>query len=616
MEILDFFKKKQSKYLLTLLILNNINAGCKKKCVDKGNNDTKKKQNTTQSSVQSGGQEKPKGEKPDLEEETEEEKKKRLEEEEKKKKEEEENKKTHEEIEKETIQKLEEERLNKKADEIKYFFEVLNKIYLDPKNKVVKIDNIINASIDENGLKEAIKYFENLNFNDTKDKKNISNVFTNLYNIFNIKNIDKKNEINKISDENIFHQYLKSLVYMNKENKILIIKNKNNNEIHFLLQDCAIKDIEYNNDNYDILEIVIHNQLIRTIEKSADEKNKYTDVEMYLAIDLSKNRFVNFNESLGVSKKILNYIEDSKKSLPKNVCYSYPLYLLGEKIEDYYFKYTNNYIYSCSKNEPNTDNLYDFEHIIKIETTDDFYLKFSEDIGKKESNLKYNAKYNYKNVPFSFETFEKIHTSLEKLTDFTKINEVQNDLLKLVKEDKIYSGQYITKLDYVPYDFLFFQNFDKKDIKNTTFPYNYNVYIYNDNNETKVDIKNWEDNKNNKNIIKNIDEFKKDFDKVLGNNKYNFSKLVLLFKNIMKGNKSIELNGKINAFFSQLLSDKEWDELNKSKKLDNLCIKIANDLSSIVLGKDIEKDANYKVFLLNKNTTDKNSYFKSEEKTK
>jgi len=49
-------------------------------------------------------------------------------------------------------------------------------------------------------------------------------------------------------------------------------------------------------------------------------------------------------------------------------------------------------------------------------------------------------------------------------------------------------------------------------------------------------------------------------------------------------------------YFSPLLSDEEWDNLDTK----NLCIKIANDLSSIKLDKNIEKDVNSKVFALNK----------------
>ena len=578
--------KKYYNYLYSLIILNNINAGCKN-CKGKNKDKTEQKKNINNQLNEEDSEkpiEDPNKDKDKDPKETEEEKKKRL----------------------------EEERLESKANEIKYFFSVLNKIYLDPKNKTDEVDKIdinIKATIDENGLKEAIKYFENLNFNDTIDDNYVTNVLTNLYNIFNIENVDKKNEINKEYKKNIFYKYLVNLIRTNKDNKILIVKNKNNNEIHFLLQECQDGTIEYNNENYDILEIFIHTIKVAPIKKSEDEKKKYTDVEMYLAIDLSKNKFVNFNESLGVSKTILNHIYDSKKSLPgDNVCSSYVLNLLNEKIDNYYFIYTNNYIYNCSKNKPNTDNLYDFEHVIKMESIDNYNFKFSEEIGKKKSNLGYY----YKDAPFSFETYEKICTTLGKLKDINKITEVQNDLLKLVKEDKIYSGQKIKKENYDLSSNIKFTKFEDTNKKNTDRPYTYNIYIYKDNNEIKVDIKKWEDNEENTKFIKQINNFEANLTTLFGAQNYQFNSIVKLIYNINKDSKKYGLNNIIKIHFSRILTKEEWDKLDTR----NLCIKIADDLSLIELGKDIAKGDNFKVFLLNKNTINELSYFLSEERTK
>jgi len=102
--------KKNFNYLYSLLILNNINAGCKNTSGkgDKGKKPDSKNGQLTDPLTK---------DKTDNEE-TEEEKKKKLEEEEKKKKE-----------------KLEEERLDKIATEVKKFFNILNKVYVNNKTK-------------------------------------------------------------------------------------------------------------------------------------------------------------------------------------------------------------------------------------------------------------------------------------------------------------------------------------------------------------------------------------------------------------------------------------------------------------------------------------------------
>ena len=137
--------KKNFNYLYSLLILNNINAGCKNTS-GKGDKENKKNETTptsTPSNTLTDNNNNDNNNNNENQGETEDQKRERLAEEEKKKKE-----------------KLEEARLNKIASEVKKFFNVLNKVYINNKTKDGKTGEIIKIEIVEDKIKEFIKYLE------------------------------------------------------------------------------------------------------------------------------------------------------------------------------------------------------------------------------------------------------------------------------------------------------------------------------------------------------------------------------------------------------------------------------------------------------------------------
>ena len=322
MEILDFFKKKQSKYLLTLLILNNINAGCKKKCGKEGNNDTKKKQNSTQSSGQNDGQENPKeekpiGENPDPEKETEEEKKKKLEEEEKKRKE-----------------KLEEERLNKIVSEVKKFFNVLNKVYVNNKTQKKETDKIIKAEIVEDKIKDFIKYLESIDFSKDVQDDDIE-IFIKLLSIVkiegcnedlntfhnNLKNtLSNKGDLYKLYTNNQYSKYFEQLFSGDSTDyNFLIIKDKLDNKIYFAIKTNG-ESVTINNKRYDIISLSFNTLLrINYLKQSIEEKDKISDAKMDFVLKLAYNNLLNLPICFNYFDKILAHIGDISQSLPKDI---------------------------------------------------------------------------------------------------------------------------------------------------------------------------------------------------------------------------------------------------------------------------------------------------------
>jgi len=616
--------KKNFNYLYSLLILNNINAGCKKRCGKTEDNNTQKKQHSQQSSGQNDGQENPKeeeskGENPDLEEE-------------KKKKEEEEKKKTPEEIEKERIQKLEEERLNKKADEIIEFLKILDTA---SKNSIHDKNTIINGTINKEELKSCIKYLQELDFSTISteaytDKNVYEDIYIKLFKIIDIDGQEKESILNDFSTnvkndrkgdgtniyslfENIlFGKYFGQLfTFGTTKCNLVIVKDKRNKEIHFVLED---NDQIYNDRNENFEKIRICFGGTPNIQKINQSTNQCSDIEMNLALNLSKTLFIALIKSIGLSKIIIKHLEDSKSILPNHkYASSIILSYYKQKNPNYYFRYSNDYNYLYTKEEIDANKLYSFESLIKIETTDDFYLKFTEKIGKIKSNLK-SA---YKNVPLEYSTYENISNKLKELDDVNKIIDVQKDILELIKKDNVYKGEYITIENYkIIFYSLNFKNFDKKNIKNTDFPYCYNIYIYKDNNEIKVEIKKWGESDKIKRYERLIDDFKKNFENLFPGQEILYSRISSLISIINSNITKDNLYQIINMKFSQLLSNEKWDELDKLKKLDNLCIEIADDLSSIKLGKNLIKKDNHKLFLLKKNTLTGPgySYFCSEEK--
>ena len=592
MEILDFFKKKQSKYLLTLLMFNNINAGSGKKCEKKGDNDTKNKQSSTQSSEQSGGQEKPKGENPDLEEEE-----KKKEEEEKKRKE-----------------QVEIDRLNKKAEPIKKFFNILKKAYECRLTKVKK--PVIKCDIDDAKLRDFVKYLEDLDF--TKYTDNDFTLLGKLLQIFKINGANEdfddlvtklnnsKPSLYEVIKSSIRLTYAHDLFNTDSEWKLLIVKDKYRGNLYFTIM---LKDdnFDYKNEGYDVINLCIHEVgYIGLLKQSKDKKYEIDDIRMNLALNLSSNLLRDFKMCLtSDALTILNHVSDNVNSLPK-VDAKLPFYSEAKEKDiqgTYSYVWTNRYLYNFSKTNVDADKLYIFQNILKIEVDENYKIKYSFETGKKRMNV------DFTNIPFEISTVEKMVPVLEKLKDFTKIDKVKNELLNLVKEDKIYSGQCITKLDYVPCSFVSFEEFDKKNIKNTTYPYNYNIYIYKDNNEIKADITKWEDNKDNKKIIELINNFETNLKTLFGEQNYKFSVILNLIKIIKdKFNKDDGgLNNNIKSLFSIILTKTEWDKLDT----DNLCIKIANNLSSIKLDKNPIKEDNFKVLKLVKGGT--SCYFYTDE---
>ena len=597
--------KKNFNYLYSLLILNNINAGCKKKS---GKEDKENKENKTISnnSQLTDPLTKNKDDNEENKQETEEEKKKRLAEEEKKKKE-----------------KLEKERLNKIASEVRKFFNVLNKVYVNNKTNEGKTEEIIKIEIVEDKIKEFIKYLEHIDF--SKDvQKNDLEILTKLLSIVKIENCnedlkkfhdDLKNNIgndvntNNLCENSKYFKCFKQLFSLGDKTdyNFLIIKDKLDNKIYFAIKDNDGKNITINNKRYDIIQLMFNTFFVDYLKPSTEEKDKISDEKMNFTLNLGYNYLINFEYCFNYFDQILAHIGNPTNTLPTNVTLA--IYKSsGENIEQTCkYIWAGDYNFSYSKGEVDVNNLYNFQNIIKINVDKDYKLSFTTEKGKKQ--MKVN---NFKNTPFEISTMEKIVPILEKLKDFTKIDEVKNELLELVKHDKIYKGQNISS-SYITSGNINFSEFKKEDIKNSTFPYNFNIYIYNDNNETKVDIKKLEDNERNKKFIELINNFEKNLENLFGKLTYDFNKIVLLIKNIEIYLKKSNLDQIININFSGILSNEEWDKLDTN----NLCIKIANDLSSIELGKNIEKADNFKVFSLNKQekvSSPGDTKFKSQEK--
>jgi len=511
--------------------------------------------------------------------------------------------------------------LNKKAESIKKFFNILKKAYECRLTKAKK--PVIKCDIDDAKLRDFVKYLEDLDF--TKYTDNDFTLLGKLLQIFKINGANEdfddlvtklnnsKPSLYEVIKSSIRLTYAHDLFNTDSEWKLLIVKDKYRGNLYFTIM---LKDdnFDYKNEGYDVINLCIHEVgYIGLLKQSKDKKYEIDDIRMNLALNLSSNLLRDFKMCLTYDAlTILNHVSDNVNPLPK-VEAKLPFYSEAKEKDiqgTYSYVWTNRYLYNFSKTNVDADKLYIFQNILKIEVDENYKIKYSFEKGKKQMNV------DFTNIPFEISTVEKMVPVLGKLKDFTKIDEVQNDLLKLVKEDKIYSKQNTVIKDYIPFGYIGCEKFDTKDMKNTDFPYKYNIYIYNDNNEAKVGIRKWKDNDENKSIIKNIDEFKKSFEKELGNNKYKFLQVVSLFYTIMLKCKNFDLKQIINFRFSQLLSDEEWNELNKSKKLDNLCLKIANDLSSIELGRNISVGTGFKVFSLKKNTLTGpcQFYFYSEKK--
>ena len=607
MEIIDFFMKKQSKYLLTLLMFNNLNAGgCKKKCGNNGND--KNKQSSTQSSEQSGGQEKPKGENPDLEEETEEEKKERLEEEEKKKKE-----------------QVEIDRLNEKAAPIKKFFTILKKAYECKLTSEGK--QVIKCDIDDVKLRDFVKYLEDLDFTEYTDNdfsllgkllqlfkiNGVNEDFDNLVNQLN----NSKGISNEVIKKSAHLTYVQNLFNYTSDCNLLIVKDKYTRNFYFTIKQQA-NLINYKNEKYDIIDLYIHEGgYTRLLKQSNDDNDEINEIHMNLALNLSSNLLRDFYMCLTYdAATILKHVEDSNYVLP-NVDAKLPFYseIKENDIQGTYsYVWTNGYLHDFLKDNVDANKLYKCQNILKIKVDENYKIQYSFEKGKKDKEGVFTDSIfgAFTNTPFGIETTGELGKILTELNDPSKIEDVKNKAIELLKKDKEFKGSKISIMQYLPSISMNFFDFNTKDIKNSDFPYIYNIYIYKDNRNIKIDIRKWKDNEKNKNIIKNINDFGNAFKKELGDINYNFSKVVSLFRIIMLDGKSGNLNSIINIMFSELLQKDEWDKLNT----DNLCLKIADDLSSIELGRDIAIGAGFKVFFFIKNTTDKFTYFKSIEKKK
>ena len=600
--------KKQSKYLLTLLMFNNINAGSGKKCEKKGDNDTKNKQNSIQSSEQSGGQEKPKGENHDLEEETEEEKKERLEEEEKKRKE-----------------QVEIDRLNEKAAPIKKFFTILKKAYECKLTSEGK--QVIKCDIDDVKLRDFVKYLEDLDFTEYTDNdfsllgkllqlfkiNGVNEDFDNLVNQLN----NSKGISNEVIKKSAHLTYVQNLFNYTSDCNLLIVKDKYTRNFYFTIKQQA-NQINYKNEKYDIIDLYIHEGgYTRLLKQSNDDNDEINEIHMNLALNLSSNLLRDFYMCLTYdAATILKHVEDSNYVLP-NVDAKLPFYseIKENDIQGTYsYVWANGYLHDFLKDNVDANKLYKCQNILKIKVDENYKIQYSFEKGKKDKegvfiDSIFGA---FTNTPFGIETTGELGKILTELNDPSKIEDVKNKAIELLKKDKEFKGSKISIMQYLPSISMNFFHFNTKDIKNSDFPYIYNIYIYKDNGNIKIDIRKWKDNEKNKNIIKNINDFGNAFKKELGDINYNFSKVVSLFRIIMLDGKSCNLNSIINIMFSELLQKDEWDKL----KTDNLCLKIADDLSSIELGRDIAIGAVFKVFSFIKNTTDKFTYFKSIEKKK
>lgn len=598
--------EKNFNYLYSLLILNNINAGCKNSANDPKSKKTETTTTTTPVSgeVQGNNQLKQGNEiiKPSNQGETEEEKKKRLAEEEKKRK-----------------AQLEEERLTKIAGEVKKFFSVLNKVYVNKKTKDGTTNELIKAEIVDDKIKEFIKYLEKIDFSKDVQQNDIE-ILIKLLSIVKIENCnedlnkfhndlkDSKDQDTLCKNSTYFKYFFQLLSLGDKTDyNFFIIKDKFDNKIYFAIKDNDGNNIEINNKRYDIIQLMFNTFFVNYLQPSKDEKDGIPDEKMNFALNLGYNYLIDFKHCCDYFDKIIEHIGDSTSALPTNV--KLDIYeSSGENIEG-----TNNYIWANEynygfSNSVDANTLYDCQNIVKITTDKGYGLTFDTSKGNKKS------KFVVKNAPFEISTLEKMPAIFEKLKDVNKINEVKNELLNLVKEDKKYSGQYITRLDYIPGSDVVFKEFKKENIENSKAPCNYNIYIYKDNNENNVDIKKWEDKEENNKIVGLINDFEKDLVTVFGGNlSYNFPKIVTLINKIKDNLKKDVLNQCINYLFSQILSNEEWDKLDTN----NLCIKIANDFSSITISKNIEKAENFRVFSLNKQAKVSgpgDTKFKSEEK--
>ena len=89
-------------------------------------------------------------------------------------------------------------------------------------------------------------------------------------------------------------------------------------------------------------------------------------------------------------------------------------------------------------------------------------------------------------------------------------------------------------------------------------------------------------------IIKLINSFENDLKTLFKEQNYKFYKIVSLIKQIKNWGllKKTKLDQIINMNFSIILTEEEWDKLDTN----NLCIKIADDLSSIKLDKNLNKE--------------------------
>ena len=603
MEILDFLKKKQSKYLLTLLMLNNINAGSGKRCGKKGDNDTKNKQSSTQSSEQNGDQENhkeedPKDENPDPEEE-----KKKKEEEEKKKQEEEKKKKEQAEI----------DRLNEKAAPIKKFFNILKKAYECKLTKAKK--TIIKCDIDDAKLIDFVKYLEDLDFTNYTD-----NDFALLGKLLQIFKIDggsedfdalvtklnnSKHSLLAVIEDSAYLKYAQDLFNYTSDWNLLIVKDKYTGNFCFTIKQQANK-INYKNERYDIIDLYIHEAgYIGLLKQSNDDMNKIDDIRMNLALNLSSNLLRDFHMCLtSDAVQILNHVVANANPLPK-VDAQLKFYSEAQEKDiqgTYSYVWTNGYLYDFSKKNVDSKDLYECQNILKIKVDANYKIQYSFEKGKKD------PKGNFTYTPFGFETTKELGKILTGLNDPSKVEDVKNEAIELLKKDKEFKGLKISIMGYLPpSSSMNFHDFDT--MENSDFPYKYNVYIYKDNGDIKIDIKKWEDNEENNKIIKLINSFKNDLKTLFGEQNYKFSAILNLIKTIKdKFNKDdVVLNNIIKFFFSSILTNEEWNKLDT----DNLCIKIANDLSSIKLDKNPKKEADFKVLKLIKGGT--SYYFYTDE---
>ena len=579
--------KKYYNYLYSLIILNNINAGSGKKC-NKNDNSKKKQENNSNISEESTNKdpdpnEKPEpGKKPDPNKdpkETEEEKKK----------------------------KLEDKKLNEKADEIINFLNTL-----DTASKNTN-SGIMEATIDKEELKSTIKYFQDLDFskfsteeyNDDFDDE----LYFKLFKIINIEGQDKEKVLNDFLKDAkakridgygslIFKKYFEQLFYIGKKHhNLIIVKDKKNNEIHFTLEAENTVGYNDNNENFEKIRIILMGT--SCVSKIPQSSNNRSDIVMNLALKLCKTEFIYLIDAIDCAAKVMEHIENSTILLPNaRKTLSLVLSSVNKKSNDCYFKYSNDYNNIYSEKAIDINNLYNIEHLIKIEMNERFELKFSEDFGKKKSI--FNKDF-YKNVPLECSTFEEIFKKLKILDDVNKISEVQNAVLKLIEEDKVYKGENIFIENHKPsYKDNEIQNFKVENIKNSDSPYSYNIYIYKSNNKIKVDIKKWEDNDENKKLEKLINNFKRDLETLIKGTKFSYGKISTLISMLNQNKNETNINiikQLLCLNFGNLLEYDEWDKL----AIKTLYIMIKDDLSSIKISTDEKVEDNSKSFLLTKN---------------